>query len=234
MTLSEYLETNVLIANTHGIFSYDVFKKRLITRWGKRKILDGNISEIAQNAIDVEKSYYQGLFSENISPLKTWSETSVTNNSEDGTNEQTSEKSNTLLRTGTITNKGENEVISDGSSKNSGTNNATSTNNVWAYNSTSSLPESSQNNSSSQNGEGSYNDNSTTTNDNTETLDTQDQASENGTLNVKTSRNGTSNVERYGYNLTDAINVINTRFAAYDILINDIAPLILDFYDFHL
>lgn len=234
MTLQEYLMNNTLITNTYGIFDYNTLKARLIARWGKRKILDGNIADIAQNALDVEREYYEGLFNQTISPLKTWSETTSENSSENGSNNQTNSSLSTTEHTGTVGRENTSTAENKGSNQNSGTNSNTNTHNVWAYNSSDKLPENSDENSGTQSASGEYNENNESSSNETETLNTKDETNNSGSVNGTSEKSGSRNIERYGYNLSDSLQIINTRFAAYDILINDIVPLIIDFYDYHL
>ena len=63
MTLYEYLGSNTLISNTYNIFNYNFLATRLKVLYGSRTIRpEIDISEAAQNYVDIYKNYLSALF----------------------------------------------------------------------------------------------------------------------------------------------------------------------------
>lgn len=235
MILSSYLVSNVLISNTYDIFNYDTFKRRLIARYGKRKILDLNISEIAQNAVDVNREYYASLFKLSLSPESTSGDKTIESYSENGEGNTTNEQTSTLTKGGTITNEENAENSSESKSDSITSTTSTQKNSAWAYNQTAE-PSPTDQTETTQGGTSNttYNDGGKNIVNSTQTLDTTDTNAIKGSNTNNNSKSGTRTITHTSYDIASDIELLRTRFSAYDILIDDIMPLIIDFYDFHI
>lgn len=221
MILRDFLRDNTLIANTHDIFDYDVFKTRLISRYGFREIrADLTIEQIqsyAQNTIDVSADYYKNLFAHILNPFETWGETDsgggkiTTSN----TGTETTDYTTTTNDSTTTTVSGDNTS----NSENSGAEN----NFKNAYN-TPETPTPTDNSTNSATGKTvtRYSDNST----NTRTGETKNGGTRTGSNSGTTT--STNSNDKSGWNNSDALNTMARYMPVYDIIINDVVFAVID------
>lgn len=220
-TLLNFLSTNTLIENTHNIFNYDVFVTRFLARYGfqnlRGDLTTQQIKQYAQNVIDINADYYQTIFNHVLNPFETWGEngnnsgtTTITN-----TGTETTDYTTTNTDSVTITASGDNTTTTENSGAENNFRNA--------YN-TPETPTPTENSTNSANGKtvANYNDNTT----NTRTGETKNGGTKTDNNNGSTTTANTNN--RTGWTNTDALNTINNYLPAYDIIINDIAAVIID------
>lgn len=81
MLLLDYLDDNILIANTYNLFDYTMFANRFANRFGNREIRDdvteSRIANIAQNTIDINRTFLQGISNKVVNPFKTFGELTI-------------------------------------------------------------------------------------------------------------------------------------------------------------
>lgn len=220
-TLHNFLAANTLIENTHDIFNYDIFATRFLARYGFQNIradlTEQQIKQYAQNIVDVNQGYYQSIFNHVLDPFKTWGEIGDNNGTTTTENNGTETTDYTTAITGTIT------ILATGNSTTNTENNGAENNFRNAYNAPETpTPTDNSTNSNTGINTNNYTDNNT----NTQTNTTKNGGTKTDTNNGTTTTTNKDN--KTGWNNSDALNTINNYLPAYDIIINDVAAVIID------
>lgn len=247
MILSSYLETHVLINNTYDVLDYNVFRTRLITRYGKREMrIDLEIEDyekIAQNVIDVNLPFFRSLLENTLNPFSSWIEKGESLNTNDTvtdsnttTNGEVTHSGNVEhTASGTITNAGSNETTDSGTSNENNPTSSITKNKVNAYNSVESVPSNESAITGTSTRENSYSGTQTSNLSNTETLDTSHKDiynnSDTNTSNVqlKDTQNTTenNNYTKSGFKIGDYEAALRIYYSAYDIIVDFVIREIL-------
>lgn len=240
MLLRDYLQDNVLISNTHSIFNYDLFKQRMIVRYGAREIRDDMpveyISVYAQNTIDINTEYFKFLFSNVVNPFETWAETETHGENGENTKTGTTGGTKNLGHTGTITttdsgtvnNTISNSVTDSNTAHNENPTTSKTSNNVNAYNSQTAVPRDNTETINTNTSDSNYNGETKTTGTNgeirdltnTQTFANSDNETTTGTNNEQNNFSNTGNYTKSGYNINDFQTALLMQYNAYDTIID--------------
>lgn len=247
MLLRDYLADNTLITNTHNIFDYNLFRQRLLVRFGNRAIREDipaeYISIYAQNTIDINVDYFKFLLSDVINPFATWAETETHGDSGESTKTETTtggkktEHSGTITTadSGTVNNTIDNTVTDKNTSQTVNPTTSKTTNNVNAYNSLESVPHDSTDVSSTNNSDTEFNGSTTTAGTsaetrnltNTQTFANSDSDTTSGSNNAQNNYTNSGNYKKSGYNVNDFQRVLQMSYNAYDTIIDYVVKDIL-------
>lgn len=240
MLLLDYLKSNTLISNTHGIFDYNLFKQRLIVRYGKREVREDipleYIAIYAQNTIDINVDYFQFLMSNVVNPFETWAENETHTNNGENTTSGTNGGTKTIAHSGDITatdggtvNRNVNtEVKNTGTAHGENPTTSTVENNVNAYNSEVAVPHDNSKTTNTNTSDNNYDDKSTTTGTDGETRDLTKKQTFNNTDSETTTGNNSEtgkfsdsgNYKKSGYNINDVQTALQMQYNAYDTIID--------------
>lgn len=230
--LLDFLDDNVLISNTYGLFDYGVFANRLAIRYGQRVLrddfTDDQIKNAAQTAIDINKQFLTAMSARIIDPFKTWGETDIYNAGTSRTDTTTPNLTDTTTpnltdtTTPNLTQKTEHRgtITGDGDGDEKHFVNAFDNQNAPA-------PDNSATNHSETTN--TYNNDDTTTNTGTTTTTRMGNTTvkHTGTNTVKSENSGADTTEKTGWNLQDYQLAMDVYLNFIDIVIDFVVRDIL-------